>query len=80
MVLLVVGIILLVMKLAQLGPGADLSWWWVITPFVLVPIWWAISDWSGLTRKQVDAREEARRIARVRKHLDQLGGKGSQGR
>ena len=77
MYLLVVGVALLVMKLAQVGPGADLSWWWVIAPFVAVPIWWSISDATGLTRKQVDAREEQRRIDRMRKHLDNLRGKKS---
>jgi small Trp-rich protein len=72
MYLLVLGIILLVMKIAQVGPGADLSWWWVLAPFPAVPLWWAISDATGLTRRQVDAREEQRRVARMRKHLDNL--------
>jgi small Trp-rich protein len=77
MYMLAIGVALLVMKLAEVGPGADLSWWWVLAPFAVVPIWWSISDATGLTRKQVDAGEEQRRIARVRKHLDNLRGKKS---
>jgi small Trp-rich protein len=75
MYLLLLGVVLLVMKLAQLGPVADLSWWWVLAPFPMVPVWWAISDATGLTRMLVDAREERRRIARKRKHLHNLRSK-----
>ncbi len=42
MPILVIGILLAVLRWAELGPFAKLSWWWVALPFVLVIIWWEV--------------------------------------
>jgi small Trp-rich protein len=42
MYLLIVGILLAVLRFAELGPFAKLSWWWVALPFALVVVWWEI--------------------------------------
>ena len=67
--LLLVGIVLLVSKLLEFGPLAELSWWWVLLPFVLAFIWWETFErWFGLDKKKAfDELQKAKdeRIART---------------
>ena len=67
--LLLVGLLLLVSKLLDLGPLAELSWWWVLLPFVLTLIWWEVFERRlGLDKKKAfDELEKAKqeRIARA---------------
>jgi small Trp-rich protein len=67
MYLLVLGLVLCALKLLGFAPVADWPWWGVMLPFPLVSIWWAFADLSGLTHKRAVEREEARRIAKMRK-------------
>jgi small Trp-rich protein len=67
--LLFVGLALLVSKLLDFGPLADLSWWWVILPFVLAFVWWEFFERRlGLDKKKAfDELDKAKkeRIARA---------------
>jgi small Trp-rich protein len=70
---IVVGVLLVVMKLADFGTVAAWSWWVVLVPFGLAALWWAYSDASGLTkRREMDKLDEKKRERR-RKALDALG-------
>ena len=64
-----VGLALLVSKLMDFGPLADLSWWWVLLPFVLAAIWWEFFERRlGLDKKKAfDELQKAKqeRIARA---------------
>jgi small Trp-rich protein len=64
-----IGLVLLVSKLLDFGPLADLSWWWVVLPFVLALIWWEVFERRlGLDKKKAfDELEKAKqeRIARA---------------
>jgi len=77
MYLLALAVLLVLLKILGVSPIGDWSWWGVLLPFPLVAIWWAIADASGLTKKRADEREEARRLARMRKivarHSNQKG-------
>ena len=42
MPLAVIFVILLLMKLMEIGPVAKWSWIWVLTPFVLLMLWWNV--------------------------------------
>jgi small Trp-rich protein len=67
------GCLLLILKLAELGPVATLSWWWVLTPFALAAVWWAWADASGYTkRKSMEAfdRKREERRARTKEAMD----------
>lgn len=69
--LLVIGILLVVLKLAEIGPVAGWSWWWFTLPFVATVLWWAVADATGLTSKRemsrwMSRREERRRAALAR--------------
>ena len=70
---IVLGVLLIVMKLADFGIVATWSWWVVLAPFGLAMAWWAYADSSGYTkRKEMDKLEERKRERR-RKALDALG-------
>ena len=82
MYLIVLGVLLLVMKIAEWGPVGEWSWWFVLAPFAGAVVWWAWADKSGWTkRREMDKMEEKRRQRRV-ENLDKLGmdAKGRRGR
>lgn len=69
----VVGVLLIALKLGELGPVAAWSWWWVLAPFAFAAAWWAYADASGYTRrKQMDKLDERKRERR-RKSMEALG-------
>lgn len=81
MAFLLIGLILLAMKLAEVGPGAEWSWWLVLAPFGLAAVWWHISDSLGLTSRREMNKLEARAETRRRRAFDALwqGKGGSRG-
>ncbi len=38
------GVILLILKLFEVGPVAALSWWWVVAPFIVAYIWFEMFE------------------------------------
>ncbi len=42
MPLAVIFVILLLMKLLDIPPVGNWSWWWVMTPFIALIIWWNV--------------------------------------
>ena len=69
----VIGVLLIVAKLAELGPFAELSWWWVAVPFGLAVLWWEYADGSGLTKRRAMDKMERRKIERREKQMEALG-------
>lgn len=70
---IVLGVLLIVMKLADFGIVATWSWWVVLAPFGLAVVWWAYADATGYTkRREMDKLDEKKRERR-RKALDALG-------
>lgn len=67
------GVLLLVMKIAEFGPVGEWGWLAVLWPFGLAVLWWAYSDKMGLTQKRAMDRMEERKAERRRKHLVALG-------
>ena len=67
--LVYVGVVLLLSKLFEFGPLAELSWFWVLLPFIVALIWWEIFEQRlGLDKKKaLDEMDEAKkeRIARA---------------
>lgn len=64
MYLLVLGLVLLLMKYAEMGPVAGWSWWLVLAPFALAVIWWLWADTFGYTKRKAMERENQRIKAR----------------
>lgn len=71
--LMVIGVLLILLKLVEFGPVADLSWWWVLSPFVLALFWWEFADKSGYTQRRAMDRMDERKEARRQKSLEALG-------
>ncbi|WP_180682716.1 TIGR04438 family Trp-rich protein [Tepidicella baoligensis] len=71
---LILGLILLVLKWAAIGPVAAWSWWWVLAPFPLAALWWWIADATGYTGRKALEREEARKQARKQEGRERLKG------
>lgn len=73
MYLVVLGILFLVMKVAEYGPVADWSWLAVLWPFAAAVVWWIWADATGYTkRREMDKMDE--RVAKRRvENLANLG-------
>lgn len=79
MYLLLVGVLLSVLKLLEVQPVAQWSWWWVLLPFPLTAIWWWVADATGYTQRKANERMEQRQRDRReadRKRLRLPPGKG----
>lgn len=74
MYLLGLGCLLLVLKLAEFGPVALWSWWWVLLPFGLAALWWAWADATGYTQRKAMRREDQRRQERQERAKRALDG------
>ncbi len=59
------GLLLIALKLLEIGPFGAWSWWAVLIPFPLAALWWTWADWSGYTQRVAMARDEARKRERI---------------
>ena len=73
MAFLIIGVLLLAGKLAEIGPMGAWSWWIVLTPFGLAAVWWAISDKLGLTQRRAMQRMDDRKEKRRTEAMEALG-------
>lgn len=73
MYLLGLGLVLLALKVLEIGPVAAWEWWWVLAPFAAAVAWWSWADWSGYTKKKAMEKEDARKQARIDKSRESLG-------
>jgi small Trp-rich protein len=73
MLFLVVGLLVLVLKMADIGPVADWSWWIVLLPFGLAVAWWAVTDALGIPQRRAMRKLEERTAARRQKAISDLG-------
>jgi small Trp-rich protein len=70
---IIAGVLLIGLKLADVGPVANWEWWWVLSPFALAAAWWAYADASGMTKRHEMQKLEDRKKERRNKALDALG-------
>jgi len=73
MVFMVLGVLLLALKLAEINPVADWSWFAVLAPFAMAVAWWAFSDATGHTKRVGMRKEEARKLERRRNLAQGMG-------
>ena len=68
-----VGLVLLLLKLAGVGPVADLSWWWVVLPFIGAFIWFeAFEKRLGMDKKKAFDELDRTKQERIKKQMDQV--------
>jgi small Trp-rich protein len=68
-----VGLVLLVLKLADVMVVGSLSWWVVLSPFGLAALWWAFADYTGVTQRRVMADQDERARKRREQQYEALG-------
>jgi small Trp-rich protein len=73
MFFIIVGVLLIVAKLADFGPVAAWSWWIVLAPFGAAAAWWAFADGSGMTKRREMEKLEDKKVERRRKAMEALG-------
>ena len=73
MPLVAIGALLLLAKLAELGPVGEWSWWIILAPFGLAVLWWQFSDSTGLTQRRAIDKMEQRKVDRRDRALEALG-------
>jgi small Trp-rich protein len=71
--MLIIGVLLLAAKMAEIGPTADWPWWIVLAPFGIAVLWWHFADTSGLTQKRAMNKMEERKIQRRERSMEALG-------
>jgi small Trp-rich protein len=71
--MVIIGVLLLVAKMAEFGPTADWSWWIVLAPFGLAVVWWQFSDSTGLTQRRAMDKMDERKKQRRQRALEALG-------
>lgn len=73
MAFLLMGILLLVLKIAEVGAVATWSWLSVLAPFGLAVAWWGLSDMLGLTQRRAMQRMDRKKEERRARNLEALG-------
>ena len=73
MYFVILGVLLVGMKLLELGPVGEWGWLAVLWPFLVAFLWWQYADKVGLTQKRAMDRMEERKAERRRKHMVALG-------
>jgi small Trp-rich protein len=73
MYLIVLGLLLILMKVAEFGPVANWSWLIVLAPFGAAVVWWAWADASGYTKRREMDKMDDKKKERRKKNLVALG-------
>lgn len=70
--LVVLGTLLTLLKLFDIAL-VETSWLWVLSPFAGAVAWWAWADATGYTKRRAMDKMDAKKEARRRKHLGDMG-------
>ena len=79
MFFVLVGVVIIVMNLAGVGPVAHWTWalsgdlWKICVPFGFATVWWAWADASGYNKRREIEKMEERKKARRAENLQALG-------
>lgn len=73
MYFVVLGVLQLLMKVAEFGPVAGWSWWVVFWPFAAAVVWWAWADLTGYTKRREMDKMDKRVAERREQNLIKLG-------
>lgn len=73
MYFVLVGVLLLALKWAEIDPVAAWSWWIILAPFACAAVWWAWSDASGHSRRRAMDKMQQRKEERRRRNMEAIG-------
>ena len=69
---LALGVLLMGLKLAEVGPVAEWPWWQTMVPLGLAVLWWTWADFSGYTKRKRMEKE----LSEAKNALALSGGSG----
>lgn len=73
MYFLIAGVGLLLLKYFEIGFVAELSWWWVLSPFPMAVAWWAWADSTGYTKRKEMEKMDRKKQDRIERQRQALG-------
>jgi small Trp-rich protein len=73
MLLVLMGLALVALKAAAIGPFAECPWWLAVAPLALAVLWWKFSDATGLDKRREMKRMDERKAERRRNALTATG-------
>ncbi len=73
MAFLLLGVLFLGLKLAEVSPVADWAWWIILAPFGLAAAWWSFADSSGITAQKQSDMVDEKAQKRREKNLEAIG-------
>jgi small Trp-rich protein len=73
MYFLIAGIGLMILKYLEIGFAAELSWWWVLSPFAMAVVWWMWADMTGYTKRKAMEKMDLKKKERIDKQREALG-------
>lgn len=73
MYFLLLGIGLTIWNYTRIGLVADMSWWWVFSPFALAIVWWTWADLSGYTKRKEMQKMDQKKQERLDRQRAALG-------
>ncbi|MBU4519518.1 MAG: TIGR04438 family Trp-rich protein [Gammaproteobacteria bacterium] len=73
MYLLIAGVGLMLLKYFEIGFVAELSWWWVLSPFAMAMAWWAWADSTGYTKRKEMEKMDQKKQDRIERQRQALG-------
>ena len=73
MYFLIAGVGLMLLKYFEIGFVAELSWWWVLSPFAMAVAWWAWADSTGYTKRKEMEKMDQKKQDRIERQRQALG-------
>jgi small Trp-rich protein len=79
MFFVIIGVILIICNMADIGPMGGWNWqisgdlWKFVLPFVLATAWWIWSDATGWTKRKAMDRDARRKQDRLDRNIDAMG-------
>ena len=79
MLFVAIGLLLIILNLADVGPFGAWNWeffgdlWKFVVPFLFAIVWWVWSDKSGLNKRREMDRMEKKKADRRKENLAALG-------
>ncbi|RZT93654.1 TIGR04438 family Trp-rich protein [Rivibacter subsaxonicus] len=70
---IVLGVLLLLLKLVDVGPPGAWSWWVILSPFGVAAAWWWWADATGFTKRAEMRKMDERKNERRRRNMVALG-------
>ena len=72
MYFLLIGLVLLVLKLAGLTPVQNWPWWAVLLPFGFAAAWWTFADATGYYKRREMRKMDEKAARRREKNLEAI--------